>query len=51
MKNNKTCFTYVDQLDEKTIDLLDQIIVGKTEDVENDFASRCWMNKNSRMLC
>jgi len=47
MKNNKTCFTYVDQLDEKTIDLLDQIIVGKTEDVENGFIGS-WMNKNSK---
>ena len=34
------CFTYLDQLDEKTIDLLDEIVVRKTEDEERDYISK-----------
>jgi hypothetical protein len=48
MLNNKeynksseyTCFSYRDQLDEKKIDFLDEIIVRKTEDEDSDFNSK-----------
>ena len=52
MNNSKTStgyhyFTYMDQLDEKTIDLLNEILVKKTEDNEKGVISS-WMNTNSK---
>jgi hypothetical protein len=52
MNNNKRStgyhhFTYMDHLDEKTTDLLNDIVVKKTEDNEYGVISS-WMNKNSK---